>query len=84
MDKIMQSSRTCKTVIDGEESEYTVFFRNKYPTNGGYMCDISVSHDNVETRHRVIIGEVTARHSTSGGTAGEGQTLVFGALTGVA
>lgn len=57
MDKIMQSSRTCKTVINGTESEFTVFFRNKYPTNGGVMCDISVTHDNVETRHRVIIGK---------------------------
>eukprot|EP00803_Ostreobium_quekettii_P010351 evm.model.scf_81.7 EVM.evm.TU.scf_81.7 scf_81:74400-78145(-) len=57
MERIMQASKKCKTVVDGQESDFTLFFKSKFPTNGGYMIDVSVNHDNVETRHRIIIGK---------------------------
>ena len=57
LERIAQSTRTLTTIVDGQEIEVSIFFRTKYRTNGGYMVDVVVTTDNVETKHRIIIGK---------------------------
>jgi hypothetical protein len=44
-------------VLDGEEQEFTVVFAAVYDTRGGSMVDVSLTHDERETQHRIIVGK---------------------------
>lgn len=33
-----------------------IFFKGAFRTNGGYMFDVSVTYDDKETQHRIIVG----------------------------
>ncbi len=44
-------------VLDGEEQEFTVLFTQVYPTRGGHMVDVSLTHDDRETQHRIIVAK---------------------------
>ncbi|EFJ29207.1 hypothetical protein SELMODRAFT_410819 [Selaginella moellendorffii] len=43
---------------DDREITFDVYYESKFVTNGGWMYDILVTHDNKETRHRVIMGRI--------------------------
>eukprot|EP00243_Klebsormidium_subtile_P004783 TRINITY_DN18939_c0_g1_i1.p1 TRINITY_DN18939_c0_g1~~TRINITY_DN18939_c0_g1_i1.p1 ORF type:complete len:432 (+),score=103.11 TRINITY_DN18939_c0_g1_i1:146-1441(+) len=43
--------------IDGEQIEFDITFTMKYKTNGGWMYDVSVSHQDRVTTHRVLLGQ---------------------------
>lgn len=57
MEAIMKATRVSNTVINGEESEFSVFFSDCVQTNGGEMIDVTIGHDGEETKHRVIVGK---------------------------
>lgn len=49
---------TCKVeeTINGKDIAFTMFFRNKFKTNGGYMIDLDVTMEQIESKHRLIVG----------------------------
>ncbi|QDZ19590.1 hypothetical protein HOP50_03g21080 [Chloropicon primus] len=55
--KVLEATRTCSTVVDGNQEEFLLFFQSVFEANGGAMVDVSVTKDDVATDHRVIIGE---------------------------
>lgn len=52
----VKAVRTAVAIIDGVERKYQIAYRLKFPTNGGYLMDITVMLDGKETKHRVIVG----------------------------
>jgi len=45
------------TIPIGEQKfDFTIYFSQAFPTNGGYMFDCAVVHEDRETIHRVIVG----------------------------
>jgi hypothetical protein len=44
--------RTATAVVDGQAKQFTVEYMMKYPTRGGYMFDVKVSFDHMDTVHR--------------------------------
>ncbi|GLC44486.1 hypothetical protein PLESTB_000068200 [Pleodorina starrii] len=53
----MRGRRSCSAVVDGQERVFHTSYLLKFPTNGGYMMDVSVLFDGRETTHRVIVGK---------------------------
>eukprot|EP00878_Enallax_costatus_P012346 GHUV01012895.1.p1 GENE.GHUV01012895.1~~GHUV01012895.1.p1 ORF type:complete len:266 (+),score=123.45 GHUV01012895.1:1179-1976(+) len=49
--------RTATAVVDGQAKQFTVEYTSKFPTKGGYMVDLKLSFDHMDTQHRVIIGK---------------------------
>jgi hypothetical protein len=43
--------------VDGEQIEFDITFTFKFKTNGGWMYDVSVSHQDKVTTHRILLGE---------------------------
>eukprot|EP00850_Spirogloea_muscicola_P003557 SM000014S00345 [mRNA] locus=s14:826697:828744:+ [translate_table: standard] len=43
---------------DGTEVKFEIFLQNKFKTNGGWMYDVKLSHDDKETTHRVVCGAI--------------------------
>ncbi|GBG61130.1 hypothetical protein CBR_g19207 [Chara braunii] len=43
---------------NGDVVEFDVFYQRKFPTNGGWMYDLQITANGLETTHRVIIGKV--------------------------
>ena len=49
----------CETVHPGQVlklPEAQIFFKGAFRTNGGHMFDVSVTYDDKETEHRIIVG----------------------------
>ena len=57
MEAVAKATRTAKAIVDDEETEFSVLFKQEILTNGGTMFDVLVSHDNQDTSHRIIVGE---------------------------
>lgn len=55
--KILEATRECTTVIDGNQETFMLFFESVFEANGGAMIDVTVTKDDVATNHRIIIGE---------------------------
>lgn len=51
------ATRRWRTTIDGARVPFEMQFNRTYPTNGGCMFDMSVTCQEKETFHRVIIGK---------------------------
>jgi hypothetical protein len=49
--------RTAMAVVDGQAKQFVVEYTSKFPTKGGYMLDLKISFDHMDTNHRVIIGK---------------------------
>lgn len=56
MEAISKATRYGKAIVNEEETEFSVLFKQEILTNGGTMFDIIVSHDGQDTVHRVIVG----------------------------
>ncbi len=39
------------------QADFNLFIRQKIPTNGGHMFDLSVTFEDKESKHRVIVGK---------------------------
>jgi hypothetical protein len=44
--------RTATAVVDGQAKQFGVEYLMKYPTKGGFMFDVVLSFDHMETQHR--------------------------------
>lgn len=44
--------RTATAVVDGQAKQFVVEYTAKFPTKGGYMLDLKISFDHMETNHR--------------------------------
>ncbi|GIL53949.1 hypothetical protein Vafri_9515 [Volvox africanus] len=53
----MRGRRSCSAIVDGQERVFHTSYLLKFPTNGGFMLDVSVLFDGRETQHRVIVGK---------------------------
>ncbi|KXZ55763.1 hypothetical protein GPECTOR_2g1313 [Gonium pectorale] len=53
----MRGRRSCSALVDGQERIFHTSYAVKFPTNGGYMFDVSVLFDGRETQHRIIVGK---------------------------
>jgi hypothetical protein len=44
--------RTATAVVDGQAKQFKVEYLMNYPTKGGYMMDVKLSFDYMDTQHR--------------------------------
>lgn len=44
--------RTATAVVDGQAKQFTVEYTTRFPTKGGYMVDLKLSFDHMDTNHR--------------------------------
>lgn len=53
------ASRTtsCEYTVAGKLMKFEVFFMAKFPTKGGWMFDVELSHQKMKTTHRIIVGK---------------------------
>ncbi|KAL4439433.1 hypothetical protein ABPG77_008762 [Micractinium sp. CCAP 211/92] len=51
-----KSTRTVGFELDGAPASFDLFFKQALKTNGGWMYDLSVTYQDKETHHRVIVG----------------------------
>lgn len=49
--------KVCVPVPSGGFVEYDILYEMKFKTNGGWMYDVAVTHDDKETKHRIIVGQ---------------------------
>eukprot|EP00798_Chlamydomonas_sp_ICE-L_P023411 gene23411-30685_t len=49
--------RQATAIVDGVPKNFQVLYHDKYPTNGGFMVDMTMIMDGKETEHRVIVGK---------------------------
>jgi len=52
----VRATRSAVALVDGLERKFTVSYTLKFPTNGGFMFDVTVALDGQESKHRVIVG----------------------------
>lgn len=55
--ELAKATRVVKFEIDGTTAQYELFFVHSYTTNGGMMYDLTITYEEKETRHRIILGK---------------------------
>lgn len=55
--ELAKATRVVEFEIDGGTAQYELFFVHSYPTNGGMMYDLTITYEEQETRHRIILGK---------------------------
>ncbi|KAF8065577.1 hypothetical protein HT031_003178 [Scenedesmus sp. PABB004] len=48
--------RSASAVVDGQAKTFDVEYCTKFQTKGGYLFDVKLSFDHMDTKHRVIVG----------------------------
>ncbi|KAK9803808.1 hypothetical protein WJX73_001553 [Symbiochloris irregularis] len=56
LEAMAKATRTITTVTDGQPSTIELFIKMAFQTRGGYMFDVTVTYEEKETQHRVIVG----------------------------
>lgn len=59
--ELAKATRVVEFELDGTTARYELFFVHSYPTNGGMMYDLTITYEEQETRHRIILGKSTMR-----------------------
>ncbi|KAL3161552.1 hypothetical protein ABBQ32_010419 [Trebouxia sp. C0010 RCD-2024] len=54
--ELAKATRVVEFEVDGSPAQYELFFVHSYPTNGGMMYDLTITYEEQETRHRIILG----------------------------
>lgn len=54
--ELAKATRVVEFEIDGQTAQYELFFVHSYTTNGGMMYDLTITYEEQETRHRIILG----------------------------
>ena len=54
--ELAKKTKTVEFEVDGSPAQFELFFVNTIPTNGGVMYDITVMYEEMETKHRIILG----------------------------
>ena len=54
--ELAKATKVVKFELDGATAQYELFFVHSYPTNGGMMYDLTITYEEQETRHRIILG----------------------------
>lgn len=55
--ELAKKTKVVEFEIDGGTAQYELFFVHAYPTNGGMMYDLTITYEEQETRHRIILGK---------------------------
>lgn len=55
--ELAKATRVVEFELDGAMAQYELFFVHSYPTNGGMMYDLTITYEEQETRHRIILGK---------------------------
>ena len=55
--ELAKATRVVEFELDGTTARYELFFVHSYPTNGGMMYDLTITYEEQETRHRIILGK---------------------------
>ena len=55
--EMAKKTRKIDFEVDGEPAQFEIFFANTIPTNGGLMYDLTIMYEELETRHRMILGK---------------------------
>ena len=55
--ELAKKTKVVEFEIDGGIAQYELFFVHAYPTNGGMMYDLTITYEEQETRHRIILGK---------------------------
>ena len=55
--ELAKATRVVEFEIDGKTAQYELFFVHSYDTNGGMMYDLTITYEDQETRHRIILGK---------------------------
>ncbi len=55
--ELAKATRVVEFELDGTIAQYELFFVHSYPTNGGMMYDLTITYEEQETRHRIILGK---------------------------
>ncbi|DBB04825.1 hypothetical protein WJX82_007389 [Trebouxia sp. C0006] len=55
--ELAKATKVVKFELDGATAQYELFFVHSYPTNGGMMYDLTITYEEQETRHRIILGK---------------------------
>lgn len=55
--ELAKATRVVEFEIDGKKAQYELFFVHSYTTNGGMMYDLTITYEEQETRHRIILGK---------------------------
>lgn len=54
---LAKATKIVQFQLDGEPAQYELFFVHSYKTNGGMMFDVTITFEEQETRHRMIISK---------------------------
>lgn len=57
IESMAKATRTIATVVDGQARTIEMFIKRGFKTNGGYMYDLTITYEEKETEHRVIVGK---------------------------
>ena len=55
--ELAKATKVVEFEIDGKTAQYEMFFVHAYTTNGGMMYDLTITYEEQETRHRIILGK---------------------------
>lgn len=55
--ELAKATKVVEFEIDGKTAQYEMFFVHSYTTNGGMMYDLTITYEEQETRHRIILGK---------------------------
>ena len=54
--ELTKKTKTVEFEVDGQPAQFELFFVSTIPTNGGVMYDVTVLYEEMETKHRIILG----------------------------
>lgn len=52
---LAKATKVVQFQLDGQPAQYDLFFVRSYTTNGGMMHDVTITFEEQETRHRIIL-----------------------------